>query len=196
MRLYGIPNDLMQIFNPVACLVLGPLIQRGVFPLLRRMGISFGAIARVSMGCLIMAAAMGYAAGNQHLIYSYEPCYDHPRACPAARGPDGKVVGNNISVWIQIPVWFITATGEILGFATISEIAYEMSPRNMKSLMQSVTQFTAGLATVVGIALSPLTKDPTLVILYSLIAGLTSLAAILFWLFFKKLDRRDGDAQS
>ena len=59
--------------------------------------------------------------------------------------------------------------------------------------VQAVTQLTAGLATVVGIALSPLTKDPNLVILYTVIAVLTAVAAILFWFFFKGLDRRSEE---
>lgn len=195
MRLGGIPNDTMYVLNPVACILLGPPIQRGLFPALRRMGINFRPIARISVACLITSLAMAYAAVNQHLIYSKGPCYDHPLACPEAHHGD-KTVGNDISVWIQTPVWFIIGTGEILGMATISEIAYEMAPRSMKALVQSVTQLTAGLATVVGIALSPVTKDPMLVVLYGVIAGLTFVASALFWLIFKELDRRSGSQQS
>jgi POT family proton-dependent oligopeptide transporter len=135
-----------------------------------------------------MSLAMAYASGNQHLVYSTGPCFDRPLACPDAR--DGtKILGNNISVWVQTPVWFILAVAEILGFATIAEIAYELAPKSMKSLVQAVTQVTAGLATIVGIAMSPLARDPNLVILYSTIAGLTSVSAGLFWLFFKSVDR-------
>ncbi|KAF6827315.1 peptide transporter ptr2-like protein 2 [Colletotrichum musicola] len=201
MRLNGIPNDTMQVWNPFACIVLGPIIQKGVFPLLRRAGVPFGPIVRISAACFIMGAAMAYAAGIQHLIYSRGPCYDHPLTCPEAtvvQGSSAVVVGNDISVWVQIPVWVILAVAEILGFATISEIAYEQAPKSMKSVVQAVTQLTAGLAAVIGIALSPITRDPTLVILYSVIAGLTVVAAVPFWFYFRSLDhkkqvQRDGD---
>ena len=189
MQLNGLPNDTMQVFNPVAVILLGPIVQRGMFPLLRRMGISFGAIARVTAAFAIMAVGIGYAAGNQQLIYSRGPCYEHPLACPEAVGPDGDVVGNSISVWVQLPVWLITAFSEILAFATLAELAYERAPASMKSLVQSVSQLTAGLATVMGMALSPLTKDPTLVILYGVIAGMTLVAGVFFWMFFRNLDR-------
>lgn len=190
MRLGGIPNDTMQVFNPVACTILGPVIQRGLFPLLRRMGFKFRPIARISLACFAMAIAMSYAAAIQRLIYSRGPCFDHPLTCPESH-VGGDVIGNNITVWAQIPVWFILAIGEILGFATISEIAYEMAPKSMKSLVQAVTQLTAGLAAIVGISLSPVTRDPSLIILYGVIAGLTGLAALLFWLFFKSMDKTD-----
>lgn len=192
MKLGGMPNDTMQVFNPVACIILGPVIQRGLFPLLRRMGFSFRPIARISVACLVMGMAMAYAAGNQHLIYAKGPCFDSPLACAEAQVGNTRA-GNDITVWVQTPVWFILGVGEILGFATISEIAYEFAPKSMKSLVQAVTQLTAGLATVVGIALSPLTKDPNLVILYTVIAVLTAVAAILFWFFFKGLDRRSEE---
>ncbi|KAF6814869.1 oligopeptide transporter [Colletotrichum plurivorum] len=200
MRLNGIPNDTMQVWNPVACIVLGPIIQKGVFPLLRRAGVPFGPIVRISAACFIMGAAMAYAAGIQHLIYSRGSCYDHPLTCPEAtivQGSSTAVVGNYISVWVQMPVWFILAVAEILGFATISEIAYEQAPKSMKSVVQAVTQLTAGLAAVIGIALSPITRDPTLVILYSVIAGLTVVTAVPFWFYFRSLDqKKEGESHS
>ncbi|KAI9150233.1 putative peptide transporter ptr2 [Paramyrothecium foliicola] len=195
MRLGDMPNDTMQIFNPVACIILGPVIQRGLFGWLRRRGISFRPIARISMACFIMSVAMAYAAGIQHLIYTRGPCFDRPLACPAAHAQKGAIVGNDVVVWVQMPVWFILATGEILGFATISEIAYEMAPKSMKSLVQAITQVTAGLAAIVGIALSPITKDPSLVILYSVIGGLTAVAALFFWMFFKDLDKKKEESE-
>lgn len=191
MRLDGMPNDTMQVFNPVACIILGPVIQRGLFGWLRKRGISFRPIARISMACFIMSVAMAYAAGIQHLIYSRGPCFDRPLVCAEAQVSTDRIIGNDIAVWVQMPVWFILAIGEILGFATISEIAYEMAPKSMKSLVQAMTQVTAGLAAIVGIALSPITKDPSLVIMYSVIGGLTAVAAVLFWLFFKNLDKQE-----
>lgn len=199
MRLGGIPNDTMQVWNPVACIVFGPIIQRGLFPLVRKAGVPFGPIVRISIACLIMGAAMACAAGIQHVIYSRGPCYDHPLGCDEAvvqQGSSTVTVGNDISVWLQMPVWMILAIAEILGFATISEIAYEQAPKSMKSVVQAVTQLTAGLAAVIGIALSPITKDPTLVILYSVISGLTVVAAFPFWFYFRTLDYKKPEADS
>ena len=72
----------------------------------------------------------------------------------------------------------ILATAEILGFATISEIAYENVLRSMKGVVQVPTRLTAGVVVVVSIALSPITRDPTLV--YSVITVITVLASFLF----------------
>ncbi|OHW90059.1 oligopeptide transporter [Colletotrichum incanum] len=139
-----------------------------------------------------MSAAMAYTAGVHRLIYSRGPCYSHPLTCCEAMANEGSsfqaTLENEISVWVQMPVWFILAIAEILGYATISEIAYEQALKGMKSVVQAVTQLTVGLAAVLGIALSPITKDPTLVVLYSVIAGLTVVAAFPFWLDFRTLD--------
>lgn len=132
-----------------------------------------------------MGLAMSYASGVQRLIYSRGPCYNRPLLCAESKG---GTVGNDVSVWVQTPVYFILAIAEILGFATLSEIAYSKAPKSMKTMVQAVTQLTAGLASVIGIALSPAAKDPNLVFMYAVIAGLAVLVAFPFWWYFRRID--------
>ncbi|KAG9666675.1 hypothetical protein KCU95_g18107, partial [Aureobasidium melanogenum] len=47
METYGIPNDVMPTFNPIACIIAGPVIQQWLFPLLNRCKIPFRPIARM-----------------------------------------------------------------------------------------------------------------------------------------------------
>lgn len=140
---------------------------------------------RISIALLLMALAMAYAAGIQKLIYSRGPCYNRPLGCADSKG---GTVANEVSVWIQAPVYVILATAEILGFATLSEIAYSKAPKSMKTIVQAMTQVTAGLASVMGIALSPTAKDPRLVIMYAAIAALSGLVAFPYWWYFRHLD--------
>lgn len=186
MRLHGIPNDAITAFNPIACIVLGPVIQKLLFPFLRRQKVPFGPIMRLSVALITMGLAMAYAAGLQKAIYSKGPCYDRPLSCASSR--DGTIA-NDLSVWIQTPVCFILALAEILGFATISEIAYLKAPKSMKAMVQAVTQVTAGLASVMGIALSPAAKNPYLVVMFGVIAGLVGLVTIPFWWYLRNLDK-------
>lgn len=185
MRLGGMPNDLMQAANPVACILLGPIIQKLLFPFLSRRKIQFGPIIRISVACFTMGIAMAYASGLQRLIYSKGPCYNKPLQCEESK--EGTL-GNDVSVWIQIPVYFILAIAEILGFATLSEIAYSKAPKSMKTMVQAVTQLTAGLASIINIALSPAAKDPNLVVMYAVIAGFSVLVAFPFWWYCRRLD--------
>jgi POT family proton-dependent oligopeptide transporter len=203
MDLHGVPNDMIQAFSGVACVLMGPLIQQ-LYNTLAAHRIAFGPIARIAVAFLFCAAAMAYAAGTQALIYRSAPCYDRPRNCPAATAaaaaspssPGAEAsdaAPNAISVWVQVPVYFVLAAGEILGFVTASEYAYSKAPANMKTVVQAFAQLTAGGASALAMALSPLARDPQVLIMYASLAGVMVLATGLFWWRFAKYDRVDGE---
>ena len=77
------PNDFMQNFDPISILIFTPLLDRVLYPLLRRAGIELRPIARISIGFILAALCLAYAAIVQHIIYSAGPCYEYPGACPA-----------------------------------------------------------------------------------------------------------------
>lgn len=187
MDLHGIPNDMIQAFSGVACVLIGPLIQY-LYNFLARRKISFGPIARIAVAFLFCGGAMAYATGVQKLIYDTKPCYDRPRACPAAE--NGKLP-NDINVWVQIPVYFVLAVGEILGFVTASEYAYSKAPPDMKTIVQAFVQLTACAGSALGMALSPVAKDPDVLVMYACLAGVMVLSAALFYWRFSKYDKID-----
>jgi POT family proton-dependent oligopeptide transporter len=189
MDLQGVPNDMIQAFSGVACVIFGPIIQ-ALYSFLAKRKISFGPIARITAAFLVCVGAMAYAAGVQKLIYNTGPCYDHPLACEASQ--NGKIP-NSIVVWVQLPVYFILAVAEIFGFVTASEYAYSKAPKDMKTMVQALTQLTACLASALGMALSLVSKDPKLVIMYACLAAAMALSAILFWWKFRKYDEREDE---
>lgn len=132
---------------------------------------------------------MAYAAGVQKLIYSTVPCYDHPYNCPESEG--GRQP-NNVSVWVQLPVYILLAIAEILGFVTAFEYAYSKAPREMKTVVQALTQLTAGVASLLGMAISPASKDPNMVIVYSCLAGAMGVSAVAFLWRFRRYDKIDA----
>lgn len=131
---------------------------------------------------------MAYATGVQKLIYSARPCYDQPRACPAS---ENDKIPNNVNVWVQVPVYFVLAVGEIFGFVTASEYAYSKAPQSMKTVVQAFIQLTACAGSALGMALSPVAKDPEVLVLYACLAGVMVLSAALFYWRFSKYDRID-----
>jgi POT family proton-dependent oligopeptide transporter len=187
MSLSGIPNDLPQAFSGVACIIFGPLIQY-LYSFLARHRIRFGPIARLVTAFIFCGLSMAYAAIVQRLIYSSPPCYDHPLAC--FREPGLHPRPNQVSIWVQIPVYFLLAIGEILGFVTAFEYAYTEAPKDMKAVVMAFSQLTAGFASALGMAISPAAKDPNMVIMYSVLAGAMGLTAGLFWWAFRKLDKK------
>ncbi|KAK3332275.1 POT family-domain-containing protein [Cercophora scortea] len=194
MRLGAVPNDMIQAFSGVACIVLGPPIQ-ALYELLARYKIGFGPVARISVAFLFLAAAMAYAAGVQTLIYAAGPCFDRPGACEASVPGAGKpgvavpvATGNDVSVWVQMPVYVLIAVAEILGFVTAFEYAYNHAPADMKTVVQALAQLTAGLASALSMAISPAAQDPHLVVMYACLAGAMGLSLVLFWWRFRKYD--------
>ncbi|KAL8733935.1 MAG: hypothetical protein Q9181_003386 [Wetmoreana brouardii] len=189
MDLRGVPNDMIQAFSGVACVLIGPLIQY-LYNFLAHRKIPFGPIARIAVAFFFCGGAMAYAAGVQDLIYASGPCYDRPRACPASE--NGKLP-NDINVWVQIPLYFILAVGEIFGFVTASEYAYSKAPPNMKTIVQAFVQLTACAGSALGMALSPVAKDPDLLVMYACLAGVMILSAALFYWKFSKYDKVDEE---
>lgn len=193
MRLGGIPNDTFQALNSIACVLLGPVIQTILYPTLRKIGIPFGPIARMTSAFVAMSAAMAFAAGVQKLIYTKGPCYEHPLACPDSKYGS---IPNDISVWAQTPVYFLLSFAEILGFTTLSEYSYSEAPKNMRSLVQALTQLSSGIGSAFGMAVSPFAVDPKTMYLYTGLAAVMIAAAPIFWLVFKKHDKIDNQPES
>ena len=82
------PNDLMQNFDPISIIVFIPILDKLVYPALRRANIELKPIARITIGFILAGLCLAYAAIVQHLIYSAGPCYGQPGKCPA--GMDGQ----------------------------------------------------------------------------------------------------------
>lgn len=172
MKLNGFPNDAMQAFRGIATAMIYPLVQGGLYPYLQRRGIDYGPIHRAVTSFVVMATAMAYAAIVQQLIYN--------------KGIDNGSAGSNgISVWVQLPVYFLIALAGLFGFVSLQEIAYADAPKSMKALVQSMTQVTQALGGVMGLALSPVTVDPHLVIVYASLAGVSGLSALIFLVVYR-----------
>lgn len=53
------PNDFMQNFDPISILIFTPLLDRLIYPALRRRGIELRPIARISIGFMLAAICLG-----------------------------------------------------------------------------------------------------------------------------------------
>ena len=65
----GIPNDVINNLDPLALIIFIPIFDLFLYPGLRRMGIEFTPIKRITAGFLTGAASMIWAAVVQHYIY-------------------------------------------------------------------------------------------------------------------------------
>ena len=182
MQLHGIPNDIMQNIDPLALIFLIPIFDRLLYPSLRKIGIPFPPITRITWGFIFGALGMAYAAIVQHLIYSSPPCYNAPLACDTSGLP------NQVHVAVQTPAYLLFAVSEIFASITGLEYAYTKAPQSLKSFVMSIFLLQSALGSALGVALAPVAKDPRLVWMYIGLCIAVTIAAGLFWVCFKHLN--------
>lgn len=183
-----VPNDLLPDLNAITVVLLLPAVTHGLYPFLRKRRIAFGPVSRISIGFMLEALSMAYAAGVQGAIYSSGPCYSRPRACVAS---DNGSLPNRVSAALQIPVYVLEGLSEIFSNPAMYEYAYLLAPKNMKSVLQAFFALTAAAGSLLGLALTPTYDDPRVLIMYASIAGAMAVAAAGVWLFLRS-DERDG----
>ncbi|KAL4882392.1 POT family-domain-containing protein [Aspergillus karnatakaensis] len=186
MNGHGIPNDLMQNFDPISIIVFIPILETLVYPVLRRMRIRFRPVSRISLGFIVASLAMMYAAIVQHLIYSAGPCYDSP-LCP--EGPQG----NNVHIAIQTPAYVFIGISEIFASVSGLEYAYTKAPPSMKSFVQSMYLLTNAFGSALAEALTPALFDPAIMWMYTGLACASFLAGLIFYAIYHKLNAQEDE---
>jgi POT family proton-dependent oligopeptide transporter len=179
METYGIPNDIMTNINPITTIVLLPILDRAVFPYLRKLGMPVRHVDRITVGFLLSSLSMLYAAIIQRTIYTAPPCYDHPRSPDCM---DGEVP-NEVSVFLQVPAYVLLAISEILASIAGIEYAYAKAPKSMKSIVMAAYLSTVSVGVLIAAGVSPLTTDPKLTWMYSVIGIETFVVAAILFLF-------------
>ena len=177
MITYGIPNDALQALNPLFVLISVPVLEQLVYPNMHKIGCPDRATVRITLGFILFAVSMASAAAVQQTIYNAPPCFNMALECPDSHGGQHP---NEISVFLQVPTFVIGAFGEVLFSVSGSEYAYNKAAPHMKSTLQAFTQLTVAIGSALGIAVSPVTHNPHLVIVFSSFAAAVILNAAVF----------------
>ncbi|PVI02470.1 peptide transporter PTR2-A [Periconia macrospinosa] len=192
MRGHGIPNDLMQNFDPIAIIVFLPIMDYFVFPALRKAKIPFPPINRIVFGFFVAALAMVYAAVIQHFIYKAGPCYEAP-GCDASLDANGVAQGNDIHIAAQTGAYMLIGISEIFASVTALEYAYTKAPPSMKSFVQSMFLLTNAFGSAISEALTPVLYDPAIQWLYVGLAVSSVVAGALIWILFHHLNDTEDE---
>ncbi|KAE8358664.1 POT family-domain-containing protein [Aspergillus caelatus] len=177
METHGIPNDIMPNIDTITVLILLPIVDRVIFPFLRRHGIPVRHVDRITIGFILIGTSMLYATFVQRAIYAAPPCYNHPRA------PDclGGSVPNRVSIFLQAPAYILVAGSEILASVAGIEYAYTQAPKSMKSLIMAIYLSATSVGALLAMTVSPLTVDPLLPWLYVTLGLENFLAGGVLW---------------
>lgn len=181
MQLNGVPNDLLQNLDPIAIIIIVPIMDLVVYPFLLRKGIRFTPIKKITAGFIVGALAMVWAAVLQHFIYMDADVYNNPREEYKA----------NINVWAVSGVYILIAISEIFASVTTLEYAFTKAPKNMRSLVQAVQLFTSAFSAALAQAFTPLTVDPLIVWNYSAVAIISFVTGVAFAFVYRSMDKAE-----
>lgn len=119
MTLNGLPNDVLNNLDPFALIIFIPLCDVFLYPALRKAGINFSPIKKITAGFFTGMAAMIWAAVLQHYVYKTSPCGTDANNCFDA---DGNVLASPINVWAQTGAYVLIALSEIFASITSLEV--------------------------------------------------------------------------
>ncbi|KAK0610618.1 POT family-domain-containing protein [Bombardia bombarda] len=190
MQTNGLPNDLLDNLNSVSIVIMVPVMNHIIYPLLRRYGIKWGAISRMTFGfALCTIGSLGFPV-LQYYVYKTSPCGYSATTC-ADIVPEGADSLSTVSYSLySIPI-ILTAIAEIFVNVTAYGIAYSRSPKNMKGLVSSINLFMTAISAAIGLATSAAIQDPYLIWAFAgpSIAG--GVLTVIFWFTFKHLDKEE-----
>jgi POT family proton-dependent oligopeptide transporter len=188
MELHGLPNDVLSNLNPFSLLILIPLCDLLIYPALRKRGIRFTPIKKITCGFFSGSAAMIWACVVQHYIYKSNPCGYNAATCVDA---DDKPLVSPMNVWCQTGSYVLIALSEVFASITGLEYAFTKAPKNMRSLVMSVFLFMSAFSSALGQAFVSLANDPLLVWNYGSMAVIAFVTGCLFWICNRHLDAEE-----
>ncbi|KAI0777719.1 oligopeptide transporter [Trametes elegans] len=188
METHGVPNDVLSNLDPFALIICIPICDQFIYPALRRAGINFSPLKRITLGFFAGSAAMIWSAVLQHYIYKKSPCGNYAATCA---DENGDPIVSPINVWAQTGSYVLIALSEIFASITGLEYAFTKAPKNMRSLVMSVYLFMNAIASALGEAFVSLSSDPLLVWNYGVMAVLAFIAGCIFWIQYRELDKQE-----
>lgn len=178
MSLNGVPNDLFNNFNPLAIIVIIPILDVIVYPFLRKYKINFRPAYRITLGFFIAAMSQVAGAIIQHRIYTLSPCGNQATTCDQVAP---------ITAWNEVSLYVLQAASECFAMTTSYEIAYTRAPPNMKGLVMALCLFSSALSAALSEAITPALYDPHIIWAFVAMACVGFALAILFFFHFRNL---------
>jgi POT family proton-dependent oligopeptide transporter len=161
---FEIKAEQIQLLNPWIVMVLIPLAQFGLYPLMKRLGFDPTPLRRISLGMAVTTFSFVAIAILQEWV-------------DAAENQGTKVH----VMWQAVPYLFLTL-GEVMVSITGLEFGYSQAPKRLKSVVMSMWLLMISFGNIVVKVLSGLTASlvPASAPFFWTFAGLMAVAAVLF----------------
>uniref|UniRef100_A0AAR2LI62 Solute carrier family 15 member 1a n=1 Tax=Pygocentrus nattereri TaxID=42514 RepID=A0AAR2LI62_PYGNA len=201
--------DQMQTVNPILILTLVPIMDRVVYPLIRKCGFNFSPLKRMTVGMFLAAMAFVSAALVQIqidktlpvfpsstesqlkivnmassqmevTISPHDPIVLGSMQCGASVVEVEDIKPNTVHMALQIPQYFLITAGEVVFSVTGLEFSYSQAPSNMKAVLQAGWLFTVAVGNFIVLIVAELAKLPDQWAEYVLFASLLVAVCIIF----------------
>ncbi|ORY67815.1 general substrate transporter [Pseudomassariella vexata] len=184
----GVPNDLLGNFNSLSIICFAPALNYGIYPLLRKMKIHYGPIARITTGFFLSTlSGIGYTV-IQYKAYQTSPCGYYGSSDPNC--VDNGLV-SPISIWVMAVPYAVGGISELFINVPAYGIAYSRAPVNMRGLVSAINLFNTAIATIVGLACSSVIADPLLVWDFGGPAIVGGVVTVVFYFIFRHIDKEE-----
>jgi dipeptide/tripeptide permease len=186
----GVPNDLMSNFNSISIIVGAPIVNYGLYPLLRRWNIKFGPASKITFGLFLSAlAGAGYTI-ICYYAYKLGPCgrFGSSKSCVDAEG---------VAMVAPITVWWMCIPYAIGGFSELFisipayHMAYSRAPKNLKGVVFALYLLATAVSYIIGLAASSVIKDPYLLWGFGGTCIACTASIGIFWVMFRDLDKEE-----
>jgi hypothetical protein len=182
----GVPNDVISNFNSLSIIAFAPVLNYGLYPLLRKFNIHYGPVARITTGLAMSTlGGVGYTVLNYY-AYQQSPCGEY--------GSSDCEIGTGvapISIWWMAIPFAIGGISELFVNVPAFGIAYSRAPVNMRGLVSALNLFNTAVAYAIGLACSSVVTDPYLTWDFGGPAIAGGVLTVIFYFTFRHIDKEE-----
>eukprot|EP01023_Acetabularia_acetabulum_P009011 TRINITY_DN13967_c1_g1_i2.p1 TRINITY_DN13967_c1_g1~~TRINITY_DN13967_c1_g1_i2.p1 ORF type:complete len:623 (-),score=82.66 TRINITY_DN13967_c1_g1_i2:1000-2868(-) len=160
---FQVPAASLQAFDALSILILVPLWDRIIVPVLSRYNMKPTMLQRIGIGMCIAFAAMLLAG----IVESVRLNFAH-RGLFVDTGNSNSLLDDafltrpvKISVFWQIPQFFLVGASEVLGFIGYLEFFYDQAPTSMRSVCMCLSCLNIAFGSYLGVVILKLVQLTT-----------------------------------